>query len=79
MGKAGIRQNPGDRKGMHLFRHYLATSLLGHGVEQPIISSTLGHQSPCSLAPYLNADFVHLKECALNIDRFPVRKEVFQL
>ena len=67
MGKAGIRQNPGDRKGMHLFRHYLATSLLGYGVEQPIISSTLGHQSPSSLAPYLSADFTHLKECALNI------------
>lgn len=78
MGKAGIRQNPGDRKGMHLFRHYLATSLLGYGVEQPIISSTLGHQSPNSLAPYLSADFTHLKECALNIERFPVRKEVFQ-
>lgn len=78
MEKAGIRQTPGDRKGMHLFRHYLATSLLGYGVEQPIISSTLGHQSPGSLAPYLNVDFTHLKECALNIDRFPVRKEVFQ-
>lgn len=78
MGKAGIRQNPGDRKGMHLFRHYLATSFLGYGVEQPIISSTLGHQSPSSLAPYLSADFTHLKECALNIERFPVRKEVFQ-
>lgn len=78
MEKAGIRQNLGDRKGMHLFRHYLATSLLGYGVEQPIISSTLGHQSPSSLAPYLSADFTHLKECALNIERFPVRKEVFQ-
>lgn len=78
MDKAGIRQNPGDRKGMHLFRHYLATSLLCYGVEQPIISSTLGHQSPSSLAPYLSADFIHLKECALSIDCFPVRKEVFQ-
>ena len=78
MNKAGIRQKPGDRKGMHLFRHYLATSLLGYGVEQPIISSTLGHQSPGSLTPYLSADFVHLKKCALSIDRFPVRKEVFQ-
>lgn len=79
MDKAGIRQNPGDRKGMHLFRHYLATSLLSYGVERPIISSTLGHQSPSSLTPYLSTDFIHLKECALNIDRFPVRKEVFQL
>lgn len=79
MDKAGIRQNAGDRKGMHLFRHYLATSLLSYGVERPIISSTLGHQSPGSLTPYLSTDFIHLKECALDIDRFPVRKEVFQL
>lgn len=78
MNKAGIRQKTGDRKGMHLFRHYLATSLLGSGVEQPIISSTLGHQSPGSLTPYLSTDFVHLKKCALSIDHFPVRKEVFQ-
>lgn len=78
MNKAGIRQKTGDRKGMHLFRHYLATSLLGSGVEQPIISSTLGHQSPGSLTAYLSTDFVHLKKCALSIDRFPVRKEVFQ-
>ena len=78
MNKAGVRNNPGDRKGIHLFRHYLATSLLGNGVEQPVISSTLGHQSPGSLAPYLSADFPHLKECALIIDCFPVRKEVFQ-
>lgn len=78
MNKAGIRQNLGDRKGMHLFRHYLATSLLGSGMEQPIISSTMGHQSPGSLAPYLSADFTHLKECALSIHCFPVRKEVFR-
>lgn len=78
MNKAGVRNNPGDRKGIHLFRHYLATSLLGNGVAQPIISSTLGHRSPGSLAPYLSADFSHLKECALSIDRFPVRKEVFR-
>lgn len=78
MKKAGVRNNPGDRRGLHLFRHYLATSLLGYGIEEPIISSTLGHQSPNSLAPYLSADFPHLKKCALGIERFPVRKEVFQ-
>lgn len=78
MRKAGVRNNPGDRKGMHLFRHHLATSLMGQGVEQPVISSTLGHRSPRSLAPYLSADFPHLKDRALSIEHFPVRKEVFQ-
>ena len=78
MKEAGIRNQPGDRRGFHLFRHHLATSLLENGVEQPIISSTLGHKSPNSLHSYLGADFLHLKECALSIECFPVKEEVFQ-
>jgi len=77
MKTAGIRQSKGDRKGFHIFRHHLATSLLGNGVPQPVISRTLGHTSPDSLEPYLRADFPHLKECSINIERFPVSKEVF--
>jgi len=74
---AGIRQSKGDRKGFHIFRHHLATALLGNGVPQPVISRTLGHTSPDSLESYLRADFPHLKECAISIERFPVPKEVF--
>jgi len=77
MKTAGIRQSKGDRKGFHIFRHHLATALLGNGVPQPVISRTLGHTSPDSLESYLRADFPHLKECAISIERFPVPKEVF--
>jgi integrase len=77
MAVAGIRQNEGDRKGFHIFRHFMATALLGNGVPQPIISKIAGHTSPDSLEAYLSADFVHLKECALSIERFPLRREVF--
>jgi len=77
MKAAGIRQFKGDRKGFHIFRHHLATALLGHGVPQPVISRTLGHSSPNSLEPYLRADFPHLKECSIDIERFPVSMEVF--
>ncbi len=77
MHKAGIRLNISDRKGLHLFRHYVATSLLQSGVQQPVISATLGHSSPRSLDSYLNAEFKRLKECALPIENYPVRKEVF--
>jgi integrase len=77
MAAAGIRQNPGDRKGFHIFRHRLATDLLGNGVPQPIISKIAGHTSLDSLETYLSADFVHLKKCALSIERFPLRNEVF--
>ncbi len=77
MKAAGIRQFQGDRKGFHIFRHHLATSLLGNGVPQPVISRTLGHSSPDSLESYLRADFSHLKECSIRIECFPVPKEVF--
>ena len=77
MKAAGIRQSKGDRKGFHIFRHHFATALLGNGVPQPVISKTLGHTSPDSLESYIRADFPHLKECSINIERFPVPKEVF--
>ena len=77
MKTAGIRQSKGDRKGFHIFRHHFATALLGYGVPQPVISKTLGHTSPDSLESYIRADFPHLKECSINIERFPVPKEVF--
>jgi integrase len=76
MTAAKIRTNAGDRNGFHIFRHHLATSLLGNDVPQPVISQILGHTSPASLNAYLNADLTHLKECALSIECFPLRKEV---
>ncbi len=78
MREANIRQKPKDRKGTHLFRHMVATSLLENGISQPIISHTLGHTSCESLTPYLHADFLHLKECSLSIEHFPITEEVFQ-
>ena len=78
MKAAGIRQEKGNRRGFHIFRHYLATALLGNGIPQPVISQTLGHTSPGSLGAYLSADFPHLKECSLSVERFPLRKEVIQ-
>lgn len=74
---AGIRQETGDRKGFHIFRHRLVTALLGNGVPQPVISDIVGQTSPASLNPYLHANFPHLKECALSVERFPVSREVF--
>ena len=76
---AGIRQDEGDRKGTHIFRHHLATVLLENGIPRPVISQTLGHTAPDSLEPYLRADFIHLKECAVSIEEFPVPEEVFSL
>ena len=74
--KAGVRQGKDDRRGTHLFRHNVATSFLGSGVPRPVISQILGHSDTLSLDSYLHADLVHLKACALGIEKFPVCKEV---
>ena len=77
MSVAGIRQAEGDRKGFHIFRHHVATTLLGNDVSQAVISRTLGHSSTDSTEKYLAADFVNLKSCALSISQFPLSEEVF--
>jgi integrase len=74
--KSGVRTENG-KKGLHLFRHNFAVTLLKNGIQTPVISSILGHTSPVSIEPYLESDLVRLKECALGIGKYPVRKEVF--
>jgi integrase len=76
MDAANIRKTPGNRRGLHIFRHHMAITLLENEVAQPVISRIMGHLSPASIEPYLSADFSHLKECALSIECFPLRKEV---
>jgi|AntAceMinimDraft_3_1070362.scaffolds.fasta_scaffold03918_1 integrase len=73
-----IRKNLGDRMGLHIFRHHLATELLSKNVPLPVISKILGHSSPSSTETYLSADMVHLKECSLSIENFPIGLEVLR-
>jgi len=75
--KAGVRQGNSDRRGARLLRYNVATSLLGSGIPRPVISQTLGHANPNSLEPYLQADILHLRECALSIETFPINEGVF--
>lgn len=76
---ADIRTDDGSRRGTHLFRYNLATRFAGEGISRQVISDTLGHADPDSLDYYLFSDIVHLRECALSIEKFPVNKEVFHL
>lgn len=72
---AGVRAE-GGKRGIHLFRHNFAASLLQNGIQPPVISRILGHASPKSIEPYLESDLIRLKECALSIGKYPVGKEV---
>jgi len=79
MKAAGIRQTEGDRKGLHIFRHHVATTLLGNDVNTSVISHALGHSSPRSVETYLSADFIHIKSCSLSISQFPMKKGVLKI
>jgi len=76
--EAGVRKD-GGTTGVRIFRHHLATSLLGNRVPSPVISSILGHTSPESIKPYVDADLEHLRECSLGIADYPVAENVFEL
>ena len=75
--ESGVRTN-GQKTGVRLFRHHLVTTLLGNSVPSPVISNILGHTSPESINPYVDADIEHLRECSLGIADYPVAKEVFE-
>ena len=76
---ASIRMNEGDRRGGHLFRSHLATTMVEKKIKRPVISSVLGHENATSIEPYLGSDFIHLKTCALSIEDYPISEEVFEL
>ncbi len=61
------------------FRRYLATKLLRNGVTPRYISEIMGHISSESLNPYIDADIVHLRECGIDISKYPVGEEVFDV
>ena len=77
MSVAGIRQEKGDRKGFHIFRHNMVTELMNNGVSQAVIVNVTGHADPDSLESYLSTNILQLRECALSIEQFPVDEGVF--
>lgn len=54
------------RRGMHSFRHTMASMLLEHDTPLSTISDILGHVDTDSTAIYLKVDIKRLKECSLD-------------
>lgn len=69
---AGVRTEPGDRRGTHLFRRTVASSMLRAGVDRQVIAATLGHESAITTERYMAADVEALRSCALDVSRFPI-------
>ncbi len=74
--KSGIRSESG-RKGCHIFRHNVASSLIHSGCDSIEVTAVMGHVAPASLGYYLSADELLLKGCALSIDKYPVSNGLF--
>ena len=62
---ANIDYKTKERKGMHTFRHTLASQMLKNGTPQDIITLTLGHVNNESDKTYLKIDVDSLKKCCL--------------
>jgi integrase len=75
--ETGVRVESGA-KGIRIFRHNFATTMLMHDVAAPVISSLLGHACTESLNPYIDEDVEHLRECGLSIDKYPIAKGVLE-
>ena len=61
-------------RGIGVFRHNLATRLLGAGTESVIISGILGHTCPQAVEAYVDSDITHLRELGLSIEKYPLPK-----
>ena len=72
MGKAGIRQEKGERRGPHCLRHSLAARMLAGETPLPVISAVLGHANKESTKVYLSTDSEHLRHCALGLEGIEV-------
>jgi len=64
--RAGLEQRRGLR-GLYLFRHTLATRMLGANVPIKMIGDILGHTSTDSTLGYTKIDLPHLRSASLSI------------
>ena len=66
--KAGVEYLSKSKKGIHNFRHALATNMLKNGVPTDIISSILGHVDRNSIRTYISLDDDLLRECCIDVE-----------
>lgn len=65
--KAKIDYLSKNKKGIHSFRHALASNMLSSGIPLSIISSTLGHSNTNSTKVYFSISYDLLRKCCLDV------------
>ena len=79
MDAAGVRVGDGRRRGSHLFRHNVATTIVGSGMQPILATAALGQVDPGTVDRYLHADIEHLRECALDVSAFGLGEGAFDV
>jgi len=65
--RAGITLKDGTKRGIHAFRHTLASDLLSAEVPLETIADILGHASLNNTRIYTRVDLIHLRAAALEV------------
>jgi len=70
-----VDYTPGDGKGFHSFRRYVASSMINQEVPIDIVKEILGHTQIGSMKAYMRISRDKLAMCALGLDGIEVIQE----
>lgn len=72
---SGVAHTPGDGKGFHSFRRYVASAMINHEVPVDTVKEILGHTQIGSMKAYMRISHEKLALCALDLDGIKVGRE----
>ena len=72
---SAVDYTPGDGKGFHSFRRYVASSMINQEVPIDIVKEILGHTQIGSMKAYMRISRDKLAMCALGLDGIEVIQE----
>ena len=72
-----IDRSPGDKKGMHSIRRYVASTMVNNDVSVYTVKDVLGHQRIQSMKPYVRVSDKKLSLCALGTDGIEPSQEIY--
>ena len=70
-----IEYTPGDGKGFHSFRRYVASSMINNEVPVDTVKEILGHTQMDSMKSYMRISREKLAMCSLSLNGIEVRQE----
>ena len=70
-----IEYTPGDGKGFHSFRRYVASSMINYEVPVDTVKEILGHTQMDSMKSYMRISQEKLSMCALRLNGIEVHQE----